>query len=119
VYSQRLLELFNYPAHAGRLEDATHFGEAGTPGHGPFMRLWLRVEDGIVVKARFKTYGCPAAIACGEAACDWSEGRTLAELAAVTPDQVRAWVDGVPESKTHCPPLAAEGLHRCAGCMRG
>lgn len=117
MYSARLTQLFRNAAHAGRLEDATHYGEAGTPGAGPYIRLWLRVEDGVVREARFKTYGCPASIACAEAACAWSEGQPVATLAGVTPEQVAAWVDGVPEGKEHCPELAASALQgmRTAG----
>jgi len=108
VYSERLLRLFHSRAHAGSLDGATHYGEAGTPGQGPYLRLWLRVEDGTIREARYKTYGCPAIIACGEALCAWAEGRRLAELAAVTEAAVADWVDGVPEEKAHCPRLAAE-----------
>lgn len=107
MYSAGLMGLFHNPRHAGSLEDATHYGEAGTPGHGPYLRLWLRVEEGVVRAARFKTYGCPAAIACSEALCAHMEGKPLAELAAITPAQVTVWVGGVPEGKEHCPDLAA------------
>src|SRR5438552_2765984 len=104
------MELFRSPTHAGELEGATHQGEAGTRGAGPYLRLRLRVEDGAIQTARFKSYGCPAAIACAEAACAWSEGRALRELRSVTAEQVRDWVDGVPEGKEHCPELAAAAL---------
>jgi nitrogen fixation NifU-like protein len=110
VYSERLRELFRSAAHAGRLEGATHYGEAGTPGGGPYIQLWLRVEGGIVQGARFKTYGCPAAIACAEAACAWSEGTPLRELGAATASSIAGRVGGVPEGKEHCPELAALAL---------
>ena len=115
MYSDSLLELFESRAHAGSLPDATHRGEAGAPGQGPYVQLWLRVEDGVIRKARFKTYGCPAAIACAEAACGWSEGKALAELARVSADEIAASVAGVPEGKEHCPELAATALHSVAG----
>jgi nitrogen fixation protein NifU and related proteins len=108
MYSERLLELFNEPRHAGRLAEATHYGQAGTPGRGPFMRLWLRVEDGVVARARFKTYGCPAAIACGEALCAHIEGRAVEELAGLSARTVLRAVGEVPPGKEHCPRLAAE-----------
>jgi nitrogen fixation NifU-like protein len=107
MYSERLLELFNTPRHAGKLEEATHFGEAGTPGQGPYLRLRLRVEAGIVEQARFKTYGCPAVIACGEALCQLVEGRPLAKIGLVTAARIEECVGGVPPEKSHCPPLAA------------
>lgn len=92
------------------MDDATHYGEAGTPGHGPYIQLWLRVEDGIVDVARFKTYGCPAAVACAEAAATWTEGRPISELTEVSAALVSDWVDGVPEGKEHCLTLAADAL---------
>jgi nitrogen fixation NifU-like protein len=110
MYSERLLALFHSRAHAGSLEGATHYGEAGTPGQGPYLRLWLCVEEGRVRQARYRTYGCPAAIACAEALCEWAEGHlpderlaeeTLAELAG-----------GVPEEKTHCPRLVVDAWNR-------
>lgn len=113
MYSERLVQLFRSAAHAGRLEGATHYGEGGSPGGGPYVCLWLRVEEEVVREARFKTYGCPAAIACAEAACGWSEGRRLVELSAVTPAQIASLLGGVPEGKEHCPALVADALSRC------
>jgi len=112
VYSERLRTLFQNRAHAGNLEGATHYGEAGTPGHGPYMRLWLRVEAGIVTAARYKTFGCPAAIACGEALCELVEREPLTAWMTLSEDEfalrITTAVGGVPENKTHCPPLAVQ-----------
>ena len=107
VYSNQLLALFRGATHGGSLPDATHQGTAGTPGAGPCIQLWLRVQDGVVEAARFKAWGCPAAIACSEATARWCEGQALAALASVTLQQVLDWVGGVPEGKEHCPALAA------------
>lgn len=110
MYSEQLVALFDSPQHAGTLVGATHRGVGGTPGAGPYLVLSFRVEAGVVREARYKTYGCPAAIACAEAACTWSEERELATLAGVTPAAVTEWVGGVPEGKEHCPELAARAL---------
>ncbi len=118
MYSECLLQLFREARHAGALPEATHCGVAGAPGGGPHICLWLAVEAGRVREARFKTYGCPAAIACAEAACAWSEGRELGTLRAVTAAEVAVWVGGVPEGKEHCPELAAEALRGLAPCER-
>ena len=67
------------------------------------MQIWLKVEAGIVKAARFRTYGCPSAIACGEAVCTVSEGRELARAQALTAADVTHLVGGVPEGKEHCP----------------
>jgi NifU-like protein involved in Fe-S cluster formation len=114
MYSDRLLELFHNPAHAGRVDGATHRGEAGTPGQGPYTRLWLRVRDGEVEAAGYQTYGCPAIISCMEALCRTVQGRILEETRAlVTADEVAQWVGGVPDEKTHCPALAARAWTSC------
>ena len=110
MYSERLTALFQAAAHAGSVMEETHRGVAGTPGGGPYLVLSLRAAEGRVVEARFRTYGCPAAIGCSEAACAWSEGRPLGELATVTAEDVARWVGGVPEGKEHCPELAARAL---------
>jgi len=110
MYSERLLELFRSREHGGALERATHFGQAGTPGGGPWVQIWLRVQDGIVLEARWRSYGCPAAIACSEAACRWAEARQLAQVAGITPELLTAEVDDVPEGKEHCPRLVAEAV---------
>jgi nitrogen fixation NifU-like protein len=110
VYSERLLTLFRNPAHVGTLADATHYGEGGVPGQGPYVQLWLRLREGRVKAASFKTYGCPAAIACSEALCESVEGRILAELRRVDAAEVTERVGGVPEGKEHCPELAAAAL---------
>jgi len=107
VYSERLISLFHSRPHAGKLDDATHYGEAGSPGGGPYLRLWLRVVDGRTEAARFQTYGCPAVIACGEALCATVEGEAVGEIGSLSAAQVTDWVGGVPEGKEHCPPLAA------------
>lgn len=120
MYSERLQELFRTADHAGPLEDATHYGAAGVPGQGPCVQIWLRAAKERVEAARWKAWGCPAAIACSEAVCRWSEGRSLAEAAAVTPGQVAAWVGPLPEGKEHCPELAAGALESAlAGKSRG
>ena len=114
MYSERLMALFQAPVHGGVLPEATHRGVGGTPGGGPFLVLSLRVADGVIREARFQTYGCPAAIACSEAACAWSEGQPLDRLQKVTTTDVARWVEGVPEHKQHCLSLAVQALAHVA-----
>jgi nitrogen fixation NifU-like protein len=108
VYSERLRSLFQSREHAGSLPDATHFGEGGVRGQGPYIQLWVRCVADRVEAARFRTFGCPAAVACAEAVCRLSEGGALSETRALTPAQITEAVDGVPEGKEHCPQLAAQ-----------
>jgi nitrogen fixation NifU-like protein len=110
VYSERLQSLFHSREHAGSLPGATHFGEGGVRGQGPYIQLWVRCRGEEVEQARFRTFGCPAAIACAEAACRLGEGRALAEVRTLTAAEIQAEVGGVPEGKEHCPALAVQAL---------
>jgi nitrogen fixation NifU-like protein len=115
MYSERLTALFHVAAHAGTAAGETHRGVGGTTGGGPYVVFSLRVEEGIVREARFRTYGCPAMIGCSEAACAWSEGQPLSELLQVTAAAVTCWVEGVPAGKDHCPELTAQALRAVNG----
>jgi nitrogen fixation NifU-like protein len=110
MYSEQLQALFHSRAHAGSLPEATHFGEGGARGQGPYVQLWVRCGAEQVEEARFRTFGCPAAVACAEAACRLAERRTLAEVRALTAAEITAEVGGVPEGKEHCPVLAAQAV---------
>jgi NifU-like protein involved in Fe-S cluster formation len=108
VYSERLRSLFHSREHAGSLPSATHFGEGGTRGQGPDIQLWVRCAEGRVEEARFRTFGCPAAVACAEAACRLGEGRTLSETTSLTAAEIAAEAGGAPQGKDHWPQLAAQ-----------
>ena len=110
MYSERLQSLFHSREHAGSLPDATHFGEGGVRGQGPYIQLWVRLRGDEVEQARFRTFGCPAAIACAEAACRLGEGRSLVEVRALTAAEIEAEAGGVPQGKEHCPALAVQAL---------
>jgi nitrogen fixation protein NifU and related proteins len=114
MYSERLMTIFRGATHAGELAEATHGGVGGIPGCGPYIVLSLRVDEGVVLEARFETYGCPTAIACAEMVCALCEGRTLSRLQVVTAADVERLVGGVPRGKEHCPALAVEALARVA-----
>jgi nitrogen fixation NifU-like protein len=74
------------------------------------MTVTLRVEGEMVRQARFRTYGCPAMMACGELVCLRSKGEPVEALRAATAAEVVRWCGGVPEGKEHCPELAARAL---------
>ena len=73
MFSAVVMEHNVNPRNVGPLDGATHHGVAGTPGDGPYMEMWFDVEAGVVRRAAYRTYGCPAAVACGS---------VLAQLAA-------------------------------------
>jgi NifU-like protein involved in Fe-S cluster formation len=103
---------FRSRLHAGDLLEATHEGIARAPIGGPFIRLRFGLVEGRVTNPRYKTYGCPAAIACSEALCELIEGKTLEEVGEVTPEDIAELLDGVPSEKSHCPELAASAWNR-------
>ena len=115
-FSAQLLDHFQHPRHAGELADATSIAEAVNPVCGDVMKLWLRVEHGRVTAASFKAAGCVPVIACGSWLASWiSAGRTLEETLALTPRDVDAGLDGVPEASKHAPQLAVEVLRKALG----
>src|SRR5438132_11193687 len=101
MFSSQTMALFSNPVHAGELEDGTHYGVAGSPGDGPSMEFWLRVEGETVTAARWKTYPCPGAMSCAEAVCRVAEGRALQLLRQLEPVEIDRLAGGLPEGEAH------------------
>lgn len=111
MYTEAVQRRFRSRHHAGDLPGATHQGIARAPAGGPFIHLRYLLDDGIVKTPRFKTYGCPVAIACSEVLCELIEGRSLHEIPEITADRISEVLGGVPDEKSHCPILAAQAWH--------
>jgi nitrogen fixation NifU-like protein len=111
MYTPLSISHFHAPRHAGTLPNADAIGRNGTAGHGPYMVVYLRIEERRIAEVSFQTYGCPAAIACGSWLCEWLSGKALDEAALVTPDTIVNGLGGLPAGKEHCPPLAIGALH--------
>lgn len=112
MYSAVASEHFHEPRRVGPLEGATHTGTAGTPGEGPYVVLWLRVEDEVIAAAAYKTFGCPAAIASASVLAQWVEGKSFSEALEFDELTLTELLGGLPEGKDHCPRLAVQALHR-------
>lgn len=110
VFSAGVLERFASPANSGRLADATHHGLAGIPGEGPFLEIWLRIEDEFIQQASFETYGCPAAIACGSLITELVTGKEVALAKSIEPQDLMIVLGGLPEGKEHCAERAIMAL---------
>ena len=110
-FSPAVLDHFQNPRNAGTLPDADLVGEAGNPVCGDRMRLYLKVENGRVVAARFQTFGCSVAIAASSMLTVLLQGKTLAEAAALSNADVVAALGGLPAPKAACSVLAEEALH--------
>jgi NifU-like protein involved in Fe-S cluster formation len=83
---------------------------SGTPQHGPFLTLDLQIRDDVITDARFQTYGCGPAIACGSVLTVLIIGRSIAEARSLTAEHLIKALDGLPDDKRHCADLAIGAL---------
>ncbi len=109
-YSETLTEHVMAPRSCGVPDDPDLTGHAGTPGRGPFMVLFLKLERDGIVGAKYQTYGCGPTIASGSMLTEMIIGRTIAECRDLTVEDLIAALDGVPPDKLHCPALAIAAL---------
>lgn len=109
-FSDILMDHFNHPRNQGRLESPDRVGVAGTPGHGPFMVLMLRVQSETVTQAKCETHGCGVTIASGSMLTEIIANRSLDECRTITAEQLTQALGGVPVDKAHGPALAVAAL---------
>jgi nitrogen fixation protein NifU and related proteins len=109
-YSSKVMEHFANPQNVGEIEDADGIGNVGNPVCGDIMRMTIKVENGVIVDAKFKTFGCGAAIATSSMATELIKGKTIAEALAITNDVVAESLGGLPPVKMHCSVLAEQAL---------
>lgn len=117
-YGPAVLDHFQNPRNPGLLEHPDLVGEAGNPVCGDRMRLYLRVREGRVTEARFQTFGCSVAIAASSVLTELVLGKPVAELSAITNQDIVAALGGLPEAKVNCSVLAEEAL-RSALSVKG
>jgi nitrogen fixation NifU-like protein len=112
MYSAKVMEHFQNPRNVGEIEDADGVGKVGNPVCGDIMALYIKVKDGRIIDAKFKTFGCGAAIATSSMVTELVKGRTLEEAKRISRDTVAEALDGLPPIKMHCSNLAADALHK-------
>ena len=110
LYSEKVIEHFSNPKNVGEIEDASGVGMVGSEACGDIMKLFIKVEDGVITDARFKTFGCGAAIASSSVATEMIKGKTVEEALKLTNKQVIEELGGLPPVKIHCSVLAEEAL---------
>ena len=110
AYSQALIERFRNPKNVGEIADANGIGRVGNASCGDIMEIYLKIENNIVVDAKFKTFGCASAIASSDVACDLIRGRTVEDALKLTNDEIVKELDGLPAQKIHCSILASEAI---------
>lgn len=112
MYSEKVIDHFSNPRNVGEIEDASGVGTVGNAKCGDIMRMYLYIdENGIIQEAKFKTFGCGAAIATSSMATELIKGKTIQQALEVTNKAVMEALDGLPPVKVHCSLLAEEAIH--------
>lgn len=110
LYSKKVMEHFKNPRNVGEIENPEGMGHVGNPVCGDIMELYIKVKDGIIVDAKFKTFGCGAAIATSSMVTEMVKGKRIEEALKISNKAVAEALDGLPPVKMHCSVLAEEAL---------
>ncbi len=110
MYSEKVMDHFTNPRNVGEIADANAVGEVGNPTCGDIMRIYMKIEDGVITDVKFKTFGCGAAVATSSMATEMVKGKTIAEALALTNKAVAEALDGLPPIKMHCSVLAEDAI---------
>jgi nitrogen fixation NifU-like protein len=111
AYSEKVIDHYENPRNVGKLEidETTGTGVVGAPACGDVMRLQIKVEDGIITDAKFKTYGCGSAIASSSLVTEWVKGKTLDEAGSIKNAEIAEELS-LPPVKIHCSILAEDAI---------
>ena len=109
-YSEKVMEHFANPHNVGEIADANGIGEIGNAKCGDIMKMFLKIENDIIVDVKFKTYGCASAIATSSIATDMIKGQPISEALKLTNKAVVEALDGLPAVKIHCSVLAEQAI---------
>ncbi len=109
-YSDKVMDHFKNPRNVGAMENPSGTGKVGNPVCGDIMELHIMIEDGKIVDAKFKTFGCGAAIATSSMVTEMVKGRTIEEALEISNKEVADALGGLPPAKMHCSVLAEEAL---------
>ena len=110
LYSEKVMDHFMNPRNVGKIEDADGVGEVGNAKCGDIMKIYIKVNDGIVTDVKFNTFGCGSAIASSSMATEMIKGKPVSEALELTNKAVAEALDGLPAHKLHCSVLAEEAI---------
>ncbi len=110
LYSEKVMDHFRNPRNVGVIEDANGIGEVGNAKCGDIMKMYLKIEDGVVQDVKFETFGCGSAIASSSMATELIKGQPVSEVKKLTNKAVAEALDGLPDYKMHCSVLAEEAI---------
>ena len=110
MYSDKVMDHFMNPRNVGEIENADAVGQVGNPKCGDIMKMYLKIEDGVIVDVKFKTFGCGSAIATSSMATEMIMGKTIEEALNLSNRAVAEALDGLPPVKMHCSVLAEQAV---------
>ena len=110
MYNDKVIEHYSNPRNVGAIEDASGIGEVGNPVCGDIMKMYLKIENNVIVDVKFKTFGCGAAIATSSISTEMIKGKTIEEALKLSNKDVVNELGGLPPVKLHCSVLAEEAI---------
>lgn len=112
MYNEKVMDVFKNPKNVGEIENPDGIGTVGNASCGDIMQISLKIENDVIVDAKFKTFGCAAAIATSSTATEMIKGMTIEEALKVTNKRVVETLGGLPSQKLHCSVLAEEAIKK-------
>ena len=110
MYTEKVIDHFTNPRNVGELADANAVGQVGNPVCGDIMKMYLKIDDGVITDVKFETFGCGSAIASSSMATEMIKGKPVSEALELTNKAVVEALDGLPAHKIHCSVLAEEAV---------
>jgi len=118
LFTDEVIDHFSNPRNAGEMEDANGIGDAGDPGCGDTMRLYIKVEENVITGVSFKICGCVAALASASVTTVLVKGKTIDEALMITNKDISDALGGLPEQKLHCSVLGEEAIRNAVSDYR-
>lgn len=112
MYNEKVMEAFQNPKNVGEIENPDGVGMVGNETCGDIMQIFLKIEDDVIVDAKFKTFGCAAAIATSSTATEMVKGMRVDDALKLTNKRVVEALGGLPAQKLHCSVLAEEAIKK-------
>ena len=113
LYTEKVMDHFEHPRNVGEIENADGVGQVGNPKCGDIMKMYLKIDDGVITDVKFKTFGCGSAIATSSMATELIKGKPIEEAMTLTNAAVAEALDGLPAYKMHWPTTTGGRAGRC------
>ena len=111
-YSEKVKDHLMNPRNVGEMEKPSGVGKVGNPTCGDIMEMYIKVEENVITDAKFRTFGCGAAIATSSMVTEVVKGKTIEDARKITKDDLIGELDGLPPIKIHCSVLGIEALQK-------